>query len=124
MKRKIRKLATYFEDDGLKHNIDKSKMVVFRKGGKLSKTGEFFLNGQEIECVNEYVYLGVVFSSSGLFRKAMKARKQRARIAIGKVIDILRRGTTESLTGANKLFESCIMTNLLNCSPVWGLRHT
>ena len=48
-------------------NIPKTKIVVFRKGGILSHHDHWFYSGQEIEIVNSFTYLGVVFSSGGSF---------------------------------------------------------
>jgi hypothetical protein len=124
MHKKIRILSEYFDELGLKVNLSKTKIIVFRKGGKLGREACFFFKGEQIECVNTYTYLGVLFSSSGLFSKATKARKSSARAISGKVIQILKRGRSDSLVSANKLFEACVSTSLLYCSAVWGLRHT
>jgi hypothetical protein len=49
-------------------------------------SGLQFKYGQEIiELVNEYVYLGVTFSSSCVFRKAAEAAKLKGMKALGAV---------------------------------------
>jgi hypothetical protein len=42
----------------LKINTNKTKTVVFKKGGKLSKCENWKLGGEEIEVANEIKYLG------------------------------------------------------------------
>jgi hypothetical protein len=61
---KIRKLEQYFDMNKLIVHLDKTKVIVFRKGGKLPNNTTFKYKGQDIEVVNEYIYLGVPFSSS------------------------------------------------------------
>ena len=46
-------------------NTDKTKIVAFRKRGKLKANEHWFYNGQEIEVVNGFNYLGVVFKCFG-----------------------------------------------------------
>ena len=44
---------------GLTVNLDKTKVMFFRKGGHISATEKWFLCGKEIEIVNRHKYLGV-----------------------------------------------------------------
>ena len=54
---------------GLDINIDKTKSIVFNKSGKLLPC-TFRINGNYIENVNTYKYLGFVFAASGTFSNA------------------------------------------------------
>jgi hypothetical protein len=38
--------------------IDKTKIVVFRNGGKIRENEKWFYNGKEIEVVDQFKYLG------------------------------------------------------------------
>ena len=72
---------------GLKINLDKTKIMVFRKGGHLSQYEKWFLNGIRLEVVNSYTYLGYTLTtklsvSFGLGPKIVKSKKR--------VMDILR----------------------------------
>ena len=49
----------------IKLNTDKTKIVVFRKGGKLSIKDKWYYDGKELEVVKHFLYLGAVFSSGG-----------------------------------------------------------
>ena len=55
----------------LKVNIDKSKIMVFSKG-RLPNNLEFKYDGKILEIVNEFTYLGILFSRSGSFIKEKK----------------------------------------------------
>ena len=52
---------------GLTVNLDKSKVMVFRKGGYLAAEERWFWDDQKLEVVNTYKYLGQFFSSTGQF---------------------------------------------------------
>ena len=53
-------------------NGDKTKIMVFRKGGILSQHEKWYYNGIELEIVNHFNYLGLVFTPSGPFMQATK----------------------------------------------------
>ena len=43
-------------------NLSKTKIIVFRNGGILKETEKWLYNGQKIEVVSFYKYLGVYFT--------------------------------------------------------------
>ena len=53
-------------------NLDKSKVIVFRKGGFLAAKEKWFLGGAVVEVVNNYKYLGLTFSTGHSFTAAME----------------------------------------------------
>ena len=46
-------------------NTDKTKIMIFRKGGRLPNNLAFIYNNVNIEIVYKFCYLGVVFTSGG-----------------------------------------------------------
>ena len=46
----------------LKVDTQKTKVMVFRKGGRLRDNISFYYDGAELEIVNKFVYLGVIFT--------------------------------------------------------------
>ena len=46
-------------------NVSKTKIVVFRNGGVLRENDKWFYHGNEIEVVNEFNYLGLLFNYNG-----------------------------------------------------------
>ena len=55
---------------------------------------QFTLSGNVIEIVNEFTYLGVLFSRTGSFSKAKKAPAEKATRAM---YDIIRKGKLHNL---------------------------
>lgn len=66
---------------GLYVNFDKSKIVIFRNGGYISPKEKWFYNGQKLQIVNCYKYLGIIFSSGLTFSYALEDMAVRARKA-------------------------------------------
>ena len=48
-------------------NVIKTKIIDFRKGGILPRNVQVTFNGERLEIVKSFSYLGVVFSSGGSF---------------------------------------------------------
>ena len=48
---------------GLTVNLDKTKIMVFRKGGHIAAGEKWFLYGKELEIVNRYKYLGYTLTT-------------------------------------------------------------
>ena len=72
---------------GLTVNLDKSKVMVFRKGGYLAAKERWFRGDQKLEVVNTYKYLGLIFSTGHSFTAAMEDTAIRAKKG---TIEILR----------------------------------
>ena len=62
----VDKLSNFAKDWKMTINTNKTKMLVFNKGGRL-KNINIKYNNSSIECVQKYTYLGVVFIASGSF---------------------------------------------------------
>jgi len=48
-------------------NMNKTKVMVFRKSGRLTSLTQFYYNNEELEIVEKFSYLGIVFSTGGSF---------------------------------------------------------
>lgn len=55
-------LAQYCHLRNLQIDLKKSKIMVFRNGGKLAKNDRWYLGEKEIEVANEYKYMRVVLT--------------------------------------------------------------
>ena len=59
----LKELENCCKQSNLTVNIDKTKVMIFRKGGRYSQDCSFTYAGEAIEIVQNFNYLGVVFSS-------------------------------------------------------------
>ena len=57
---------------GLTVNLDKSNVMVFRKGGYLAAKERWFWDDQKVEVVNTYKYLELICSTGQSFTAAME----------------------------------------------------
>ncbi len=111
-------LYSYCQVWKLKVNVDKSKIVIFSKG-RMPNNMIFNYNDIPLDIVNEFTYLGVLFSRSGSFSKAKKANADKATRAM---YDILRKGRVHNLSIEChlELFDKVIQPILLYGCEVWG----
>ena len=70
MKRNLNILNRYCIENDLKVNVNKTKIVIFQKGGHHHnrKLTPFYFGDKVIEIVKEYNYLGIIFTQSCCFR--------------------------------------------------------
>ena len=106
---------------GLTVNLKKTKVMVFRKGGHLSKTEKWFYQGKPVEVVNSYKYLGVTLTTKLSFDIALEEFAGRAK---GKVVEIMKTMWSLGSTDVSvffKLFDAQVKPMLLYASELWGL---
>ena len=51
-------------------NKEKSKVIVFRRGGYIAKHERFSLHGKRLEAVNSFNYLGLIYTPRGTWLTA------------------------------------------------------
>ncbi|KAL1448382.1 hypothetical protein WDU94_001910 [Cyamophila willieti] len=124
LQKKINAMQQYCELNDLEVNIDKSKVVVFRRGGKLSHHDQFYYGTNRLDIVKTYTYLGVVFSSSGCFRLHMEHALSKAKIALANTRQIMVDSRMEAWESRMRLFETIVKVTLLYAGEVWALRYT
>ena len=82
LQKRLDKLSTYCDKWQLLVNSDKSKVIIFRKGGRLRKYEKFYFKKDNLEIVSSYKYLGVQLSSSGSWYQAQKTLTYQANKAL------------------------------------------
>jgi len=103
---------------GLSVNLGKSKIVVFRKGGNLSKLDCFTFQGNSIEIVKEYKYLGVSFYWNGNFKNHFKERAASARIGIYSIWRFI--NGNSPIIAKFKVFDAIYKAILIYAAQSWG----
>ena len=108
---------------GLTVNLDKTKVMIFRKG-RHNGAGYFiyiyyYFNGNEMEIVNSYMYLGYTLTTK---LSSNSACEQYASKAKGKILDLTKTMVFGSLntTVFFQLFDAQIKPMLLYASVIWG----
>ena len=70
-------------DNGLHLNESKTKVVKFRKGGRLAQNDVFTYHDKEIEVVSSYEYLGITLQSQLTFTEHILKIKRKSAAVIG-----------------------------------------
>jgi len=102
-------------------NTDKSKAMVFRHGGYLSKHEKWYVDGVRLEVVNKYVYLGYTFTTTMSFIEAANSLATKGRKATYDVVrahNQLQQMTTKTFF---RIFDSMVQPVLTYSSEIWGL---
>ena len=119
----INNLSDYCRKWGLTVNILKTKIVVFRKGGKIGDKEKWYFRGKIIEVVPTFKYVGCLLSSSGSYSHCITdliVSARRALFALKRYIN----SYSEILPNTQlQLFSSKVSPILNYGSEVWGLRR-
>ena len=66
----LNRLKQYCNKWNMTVNVDKTKIIVFKKSGFRKRQMKLYYKGTEVGIVNQFNYLGMVLSSGGSFMKA------------------------------------------------------
>ena len=113
-------LSNYCKRWKLKINISKTKVMVFRRGGMLPRNLVFYYEGEPLEIVSKFKYLGIVFTMSGSFAETQSTLAGQAQKAIFKMNKYLYKFTYLSPRHRLELFDKLIVPILNYGSEVWG----
>ena len=78
-------LSSWSNGNSLFVNLDKTKVMKFRKGGRLKAGDRFYYEGKEIEMVKHYTYLGIILQTSLTFNKHLVSKKEKSMATIGTI---------------------------------------
>lgn len=122
LQRKINYLSAFCKKWGLKINMDKTRAIVYRRGGILRNSEKFFYNGERIKTATYYNYLGLLFSSRLVWSKCMDTLASRSQVIIAKVRQICKRYRNIDTRTLFIIFDSKIKPMLLYGSEIWGTK--
>ena len=104
----------------LQVNISKTKVVIFRKGSTIPKNLKFYYDGQELEIVSSFSYLGIVFTSGSSFSGPRQTLAGQAQKAIFKLNSYLHKFTNINVKHTLELFDKLVTPIMNYGAEVWG----
>ena len=116
---KLDLLQAFCEDWCLSINIDKTKVVIFNKAGRLINSQSYSIFNKTISCTTTYKYLGILFSASGTFTPAKKQlydKSVKALYSLKRNIISLNPNINTSI----HIFDHTIKPILLYGSEIWA----
>ena len=78
-------LSIWCNHNALQVNIGKTKVMKFRRGGRLARADVFNFMGQPLDLVNEFCYLGVTLQTTLSFTKHIKKIKTKALASLSSI---------------------------------------
>ena len=112
-------LYSYCNDWCIEININKTKVVIFNKNGRLL-VDDFNIGSNKIECVKYYKYLGLVFSNNGKFNEAKKILYDKGLKASFKFYKNIK-SASPSLKTLLHIFDHTIKPIVLYGCEIWGM---
>ena len=112
-------LDAYCKDNKLTINIEKSKCMIFNKTGRLIRRN-FFINGNKLENIRNYKYLGFLFTPSGEIRSGLQDLRDRSFKAFMKLRSQLGTSFNQNVQLSLSLVDSLIKPIMLYASDFWG----
>ena len=109
---------------GMEVNLDKTKIIVFRKGGHLSRFEKWNYNGLPIDIVNSYNYLGITFTTRMSFSNAFIPLIAKAKKCINEILFSLKSLTHFDFKMFMKLFDTKVFPILSYGCELWGLNDS
>ena len=117
----INNLKKAAETLGLIVNLDKSKILVYRKGGFLGRQERWFFGREPIEVVNNYKYLGYTMTTKLSIEIPLAEFAGRAKNKIISIFKTLYRLGKVDPEIFFKLFDAQIKPMALYAAEIWGL---
>ena len=101
-------------------NPNKSKIIIFRKGGVLPQDIVFRYGDINLEIVSKFTYLGIVFTTGGSFAEAQSTLSGQAQKAIFCMKKYLNKFVDVTPSHYLELFDKLVSPVLNYASEVWG----
>ncbi len=121
LQKSLLELQSYCYDWQLTLNTEKTQVLVFNGAGRQIHT-ELKYKGTILESVREYVYLGIVFTSSGSFKTAQHYLQSKAMKAFGVLCRCFPRGMVLDVRLFMSLFDRLVVPILLYAVEAWGFQ--
>ena len=112
-------IADYATKWGLKINVGKSEIYIFEKGKKVCDF-EWSIGADILEVVDQFCYLGVKFSKTGLMHYAVSALHDQALRDMSNLLFLFKKVKVDIKTEL-LLFDVMVSPILLYGAGVWGI---
>ena len=123
LQQQLNSLQSFCENNKLKVNINKTKIVVFKRGGQLARRERWTYNGTVIDVVTSFAYVGVHFTNRLSLYKMAENVSTKAENVLNYVLSCLNILPYIPVNTFFKVFDVKICPILLYGSELWGLQR-
>ena len=116
----LNKMGLFYNNLGLKVNINKTEIIIFNKRGLcLADKFKFWLNGQKVKIVDEYQYLGLKIKPSGSMGVAVQELHDKASRAWFGISNIVAKNKRMDVDKIFNIFDSLVSPVALYGCEFW-----
>lgn len=116
----LRTLERYMEKNKLIINTQKSKVMIFRNGGKSGKGEEWKLNGEKVEVEKEFRYLGYTFTTKNGTERHVECMAGKAEKAANAAWGIMKRAGRETRKERVYMMNTLVRSVAMYGVEIWG----
>lgn len=116
----INVLSKHANDWKLKVNIEKTKIMIFNKQGRVDREPVFKFNNHLIDIVDKQTYLGLTLTTSGRFTYAREALVKKGLKILATIRRMLSNCDFIPVALYCKLFDSLVKPAILYGCEIWG----
>ena len=120
LQQQINCIPRFCESVGMSLNLLKTKIIVFRNGGIVKDIEHWFYQGEHIDIVSFYKYLGVYFTPKLIWTKTKEVLAHQASKAVNRIFQYQRQFGFFQPKDIFKLFDSIVSPILCYGSEIWG----
>jgi len=120
LQNQLNNLETAADRLGLTVNSQKTKLMVFRKGGHIAVREKWSIANEPLEIVNNYKYLGNTFSTKLSSSATLDDLACKAKAAVAQICKSLKKLVYVRPDVFFKIFDTQVQPILLYGSEVWG----
>ena len=104
----------------IQDNVEKTKIMVFKRGGKLARSEKWYYDNLPLHTVNNFSYVGVNFTTKMSLYKMAEAMSLKAKRVLISLLSSQYKYMPMSHKTFFKLFDTRIASILLYGSEIWG----
>ena len=123
-KKQINLIEKFCKSVGMSLNLSKTKIIVFRNGGILKETEKWLYNGQKIEVVSFYKYLGVYFTPKLIWTGTKDLLSRQAKKAAHSIFRYQKSFGRFTPNDAFKLFDTMVKPIACYGAEIWGYTYS
>lgn len=116
----INRLSEYCKKWNLQVNLEKTKIMVFKNGGKLARREKWHLRGERIEVVKEYKYLGINVTSTLNWKRHIEVKYRQAVSVLNTTWKNFMLNKNVMHSTKYHIFQSVIRSIVCYAAQVWG----
>ncbi|XP_015115564.1 uncharacterized protein LOC107040136 [Diachasma alloeum] len=111
----------YFRSNRLEINVNKTKIMVFNRGGRKKKGEKWEIYGREVEVVSRFKYLGFWFSAKNAYGEHIRKMAGKGVRAVNAAWGVATRAGLRSLKSRLYVLNTLGKSGALYGTEIWGL---